>query len=92
MQDNFQNKADYLIKTFGKIVKKHRLNQEKSIYKISAEASIPKATWREIEHGLKNFGFVSFWKIAEGLDISPTDLIEELRKELGSDFNLSDFD
>ena len=53
---------------------------------------MPKATWREIELGLKNFQFASFWKIAEGLDIPLADLLAELSKELGTNFILSDGD
>ena len=36
-----------------------------------AEAGIPKATWREVELGLKIFRFITLWKVAEGLEISP---------------------
>lgn len=86
------NNIDILIKTFGIIVRRHRLSQGKSIYKISAEASLSKATWREIECGISNFGFVNLWKVAEGLDITPAKLLEELSAELGAGFTLSDVD
>ena len=92
MQDNRQDKTAHLVKAFGEIVEAHRKSQGKTIYKISAEASLPKATWREIECGLKNFRFATLWKIAEGLDIAPAILMEELSNKLGKDFTLSDFD
>jgi len=92
MQETAKNKTAHLVKTFGKIIERHRTRQGKTIYKISAEACLPKATWREIERGLKNFRFANLWKIAEGLDIPPATLIEELSKELGPDFTLSDSD
>ncbi len=90
MQDSAQNKTAHLVKTLGKIIKRFRESQGKTVYKISAEAGLPKATWREMELGLKNFRFATLWKVAEGLDIPPAKLIEELSKELGSDFTLSD--
>lgn len=92
MQESSINKSEKLIKTFGNIVKKHRKNQGKTIYRISAEAGIPKATWRELELGLKNFRFITLWKVAEGLEISPNKLLEELLNEMGNDFSLSDLD
>lgn len=92
MQDSAKNKTAHLVKTLGMIIKRFRESQGKTIYKISAEAGLPKATWREMELGLKNFRFATLWKVAEGLDIPPATLIEELSKELGPDFTLSDSD
>ena len=89
MQDS-NNNAQILIKTLGSIIQKHRKEQGKTIYKISAEAELPKATWREIEIGKNNFRFITLWKIAEGLDIPLATLIDELTKELGEDFSLAD--
>lgn len=53
---------------------------------------MPKATWRELELGLKNFRFSTLWKIAEGLDIPLGELMNELKAELGDDFTLSGLD
>ncbi|MCI1273281.1 MAG: helix-turn-helix domain-containing protein [Clostridiaceae bacterium] len=92
MQESSQNKTTQLIKTLGNIIKKHREAQGKTIYKISAEAGLPKATWRELELGLKNFRFSTLWKIAEGLDIPLGELMNELKAELGDDFTLSGLD
>jgi len=89
MQDNTENKVKRLVTTFGKIVQKHRKEQNKTIYKISAEIAMPKASWRELENGVADFRFSSLWKVAEGLDIPPETLIAELRKELGDDFSIS---
>ena len=52
-----------------------------------------KSTWREAELGVcKNMTITTLWKIAEGLDIAPAILMEELSNKLGKDFTLSDFD
>ena len=92
MQDNSKDKLTQLTKTFGILINKHRMAQGKTIYRISAEAGMPKATWRELELGIKNFRFSTLWKIAEGLDIPIGTLMNELTAELGKDFNLSDID
>lgn len=90
MQETTNKKAQELIQTLGSIIQKHRKEQGKSIYKISAEAELPKATWREIEIGKNNFRFITLWKIADGLDIPLELLIKELSEKLGQDFSLSD--
>ena len=90
MQESSKNKTSQLIKTLGTIIKKHRKSQGKTIYKISAEAELPKATWRELELGLKNFRFTTLWKIAEGLDIPLSTLMNELIDTLGENFSLTD--
>ena len=92
MQDRNNEKAQELIKALGSIIQKHRKEQGKSIYKISAEAELPKATWREIEIGKNNFRFITLWKIAEGLDIPLDNLIKELSEKVGEDFSLSETD
>lgn len=90
MQDNNKNATIKLVKVLGEIIKKHRLEQKKTIYKISAECSIHKETWRLIENGLVNdIKISSLWKIAEGLEIDLTDLLKEAKGVLGKDFTIS---
>lgn len=86
---NFENNQILLIKTLGEIVKEHRVIKSKSIYKISAEASMSKSTWREVEIGVcKNVTLTTLWKIADGLEMPLAKLIEELSLRLGEDFSL----
>lgn len=85
------NASNHLVKTLGNIVKKHRLSQKKTMYKISAECSVHKDSWRLLENGLINDVKLStIWKIAEGLDIPPDKLIKELSDSLGENFSLCD--
>ena len=91
MQESSQNKTIKLINTLGTLIHKHRKEQGKTIYSMSAEVSMSKSTWREAEIGAcKDIKFTTLWKIAEGLDIPLTTLIEELTQKLGDDFSLSD--
>lgn len=86
-----KNVNSQLICVLGNIIKKHRLEQNKTMYKISAECSIHKSTWRLIEQGLiKDIKFTTLWKMAEGLDVPLSSLIDEISKELGNDFSLAD--
>ena len=91
MQENYQNKTFTLINTLGNLIKKHRKEQGKTMYAISAEVSMSKSTWREAEIGAcKDIKLTTLWKIAEGLDIPLATLIDELSKKLGDNFSLSD--
>ncbi len=92
MQEKVEHN-DKFMKILGEIIKSHRKKLNKSIYAISAESSISKSTWREIELGLcKDIKIKSLWKVAEGLNVPANIIVEELTQKLGSDFTLSDFD
>lgn len=93
MQHTSEDKKIQLLKTLGKIIRTHREKQNKTIYAISAEASMSKSTWREVEIGAcKDINLTTLWKIAEGLDITPQSLIEELNIKLNKNFSLTDYD
>lgn len=70
MQEIFGNNNKKLVTTMGGIVKKYRLLTGKSIYTISAECGLSKATWREVEIAACNdIKFTTLWKIADGLEV-----------------------
>lgn len=90
MQDNNKNNTIRLVKVIGEIIKKYRLEQKKTMYKISAECSIHKDTWRLIEKGrVSDIKISSLWKISEGLGLKVEDLIKEAKEVLGNDFTIS---
>ena len=93
MQTHYSDSKKELVKTLGEIIKEKRLAQNKTIYKISAESSMSKSTWREAELGVcKDITLSTLWKIAEGLDIKLYDIIKELYEKLDVNFDLSDSD
>ena len=93
MQDKTGKSKKEFIPVLGKIIKSHRENLKKSIYMISAESYTPRSTWRDVEFGVsKNINLSTFCKIAEGIDITPWELLKELCETLGDDFSFSDLD
>ena len=91
MQQHNNDAIKQLMTELGKIIKKHRVAQRKTIYNISAECSLNKSTWRAVEVGYsRNIQLITLWKIAEGLDIEPATLLHELKERMGKDFVLSD--
>lgn len=90
MQDISESKVK-LITAIGAVVRKIRKKQGKSMYEISAEVSMSKSTWREVEIGAcKDIKLTTLWKIAEGLDITPAKLLDNISSELGDNFSLSE--
>ena len=60
---------------------------------MSAECSIAKSCWRELELGMReDIKLSTFCKIAEGLDIPPYLLLKKLTDKLDKDFSFSDLD
>lgn len=91
MQDRIKEQKSIFILRLAEIVKSHRLNMKKSIYTISAESSVPRSTWRDLEFGLKkDINLSTFCKIAEGLEISPDELLKELLSKLDKNFSFID--
>lgn len=91
MQDVINDRTTELMKTIGDVVRKHRKAHCKTIYALSAEVAMSKSTWREVEIGAcKDIKLSTLWKIAEGLEISVGDLLNEVRSKLGEEFSLTE--
>ncbi len=90
MKSFSKNATSRLVQVLGEIIKTYRTQQQKTIYRISAECSMHKDAWRLIEKGLVHDVKVSsIWKIAEGLGIDPIALLSEVKDKLGDDFTIS---
>ena len=90
MQSFSKDATNRLVQVLGNIIEKHRTEQKKTIYKISAECSMHKDAWRLIEKGLvHDIKLSSLWMIAEGLGLDPLDLLKEAKDMLGEDFTIS---
>ena len=74
-----------LQKTLAEIIKK--LRNKKSITQIANEIDLSKSVWFNLEKGERDIQFSTFWRIAEGLDIKPSDLVKEIENQLGEDFS-----
>lgn len=68
----------------AKLVKKLR---KKSITKSADEIGMGKSLWADLENGIKDPQFSTLWRIAEGLEIRPHQLIKMIEDELGEHFS-----
>lgn len=69
----------------GIVIKKLRKNT--SITQLAYEIDLSKSIWSELEKGNKDIQISTFWRIAEALDIKPSELLIKVEQELGADFS-----
>ena len=50
-----------------------------------------KSLWADLENAIKDPQFSTLWRIAEGLEIKPHELVELIEKELGEDFSFLEY-
>ena len=79
-----------LSKALGQVIKHHRKLRNESMYKLAAECSMSRNTWRLIEEGIsKDVCLSTLWRMAEALDIPPETIVAEVHNNLGSEFSIS---
>ena len=83
---NMQDKKLKFRKILAKTILKYRLKTGKSICKISNEIDLTKSVWSEIEAGNRDPQLSTIWRISEGLEIPPSQILMDIEKEIGSDF------
>lgn len=89
-ENNYQKKKQMLQDTLAKIIKKHRLEKNKSVSLLSNEIGMTKSLWCVFEKGLKDPQLTTIWRICEALELPFSSVILELEQALGPDFLLSD--
>ncbi len=67
-----------------------RLRGEKSQFILASENDISSSIISTIERGLKDPQLTTFFKIAEALNIKPSELLQKIEQKLPKDFSLID--
>lgn len=88
MQTHYEKEKIILQSKLASIVKKHRLDCQKSISHICDEIGMTKSIWGDLERAIKDPQLTTIWKIAQALEIPLSQIITELENELGKDFSL----
>ena len=81
-------KKKLIMKILGESV--IRLRGEKSQFILASENDISSSIISTIERGLKDPQLTTFFKIAEALNIKPSELLLEIENQLPKDFSLID--
>lgn len=88
---NKNSKTLHLRLKIGAVLKSLRSNKTTlSCNKLEEEFELGRGSLNRIENGLVDCKLITLWKIAEALDIKPSELIKKLEDELGNDFKLTD--
>lgn len=66
------------------------LRGEKSQFMLASENDISCSIISMIERGLKDLQLTTFFKIAEALNMKPSELLREIENQLPKDFSLID--
>lgn len=90
MKDKYLASKQKLQNILAQYVREKRLEQNKSLSKISAEIMMTKSMWLDLEKGIKDPQLSTLWRVSEALDIPLEILIKEIRLRLGKDFSLID--
>ena len=90
MKDKYLASKQKLQNILAQYVREKRLEQSKSLSKISAEIMMTKSMWLDLEKGIKDPQLSTLWRVSEALDIPLEILIKEIRLRLGKDFSLID--
>jgi len=62
-------------------------NRTKSITKSSDEIGLGKSIWSDIENAKKDPQISTIWRIAEGLNMKPHELVLKIEEKLGDNFS-----
>ena len=73
--------------TVGSIIAELRSSKNLSINKFAHEYGLDVGNTSRVEKGSIEVKLVTFWKIAEALEISPSKLLNLIEKRLGKDFH-----
>ena len=82
--ENMKERKQELQFAIAHVVKKYR---KKSITKSADEIGMGKSLWADLENGIKDPQLSTIWRIAEGLEIRPSELIRLTEEYLGDRFS-----
>lgn len=81
-------KSLHITLKFGELVRKLRNKKGVSCQKLAFEYDIDKSNLNRTENGKIDCKLTSLFKIAQALDLKPSELLKLLEEELGKDFSL----
>ncbi len=88
MQEVYFNNKKLMQQVLSSIIKKYRIERNKSISLISDEIGMTKSMWADLEKSIKDPQLSTLWRISEALDIPLSVIVIELENALGENFTL----
>lgn len=88
MQEVYFKNKKLMQQALSSIIKKYRIERNKSISLISDEIGMTKSMWADLEKSIKDPQLSTLWRISEALDIPLSVIVIELENALGEGFSL----
>ena len=88
MQEVYFNNKKLMQRALSSIIKKYRIERNKSISLISDEIGMTKSMWADLEKSIKDPQLSTLSRISEALDIPLSVIVIELENALGENFTL----
>lgn len=82
----FNEKYKELFSATGRVIKRLRQEKKLTVNLFAYENDLQKSLISRLENGQNEPKLASLWKIAEALNIKPSEFIKEVEKELPKDF------
>lgn len=76
----------YNSKTFGIVISRLRVQKGLTQEKMSGLAGIARSHLAALEKGVKTVKLDTMWRIADALEISPSELIRRIEKEMMNNY------
>ena len=86
MQVSKVKQNEKICKLLGSLVKELSQNKKKSI--LAYESDLPRSVVHYIMEGVKDPQLTTFWRLAVGLEMKPSELLALLEKKVGADLDL----
>ena len=86
MQVSKVKQNEKICKLLGSLVKELSRNKKKSI--LAYESDLPRSVVHYIMEGVKDPQLTTFWRLAVGLEMKPSELLALLEKKVGADLDL----
>lgn len=81
-------KTENLAKIVGDVIKEYRQKNNYSITKFAYEYGLDAGNISRLENGKIEVKLVTLWKIAEALNIKPSDIVKSIEKNIDKEFKL----
>ena len=86
MQVSKVKQNEKICKLLGSLIKELSQNKKKSI--LAYESDLPRSVVHYIMEGVKDPQLTTFWRLAVGLEMKPSELLALLEKKVGADLDL----
>ena len=86
MQESKAKQNEKICKLLGSLIKELSQNKKKSI--LAYESDLPRSVVHYIMEGVKDPQLTTFWRLAVGLEMKPSELLALLEKKVGADLDL----